>query len=85
MGYADDLQLYDNTLEAEDTSYVENIVMHCRRGCMDGIQPSPAQPYEDRTHPTGFITSTCEHHVRVGQVRDLGVYIDRITSTKLFN
>ena len=43
--------------------------MHCRHGCMDGIQPSPAQPHEDRTHPTGFTTSTCEHHARVGQDR----------------
>ena len=60
------------------------LVVHCRRGCIDGIQPSPAQPYEDRTHPTGFTASSCEQlgSVRIDEaeiplsplVRDLGVY-----------
>ena len=50
-------------------SSVENVVVHCWRGCMDGIQLSPAPPYEDWTHPTGFPASSCEHHARVGQDR----------------
>ena len=60
MGYADDLQLYDHSGGGSYISGVENVNMHCRRCCMDGIQPSPAESHKNRTHPAGFATSTRE-------------------------